>query len=143
MEEMHAIEHVEIARHVMIETCEGIHYSYRKRRYYGIGRCNRQRDRRNEMSASSMFNVINIRTGIGDDGNYCICCNALKQVLVEFHNFRKSKTLHQLIVEVNQLEEEGDKLTEATRDLCVNCNDFKEIAVWDITFTIWKMLRCL
>lgn len=63
------------------------------------------------------------------------CCNALKEALDEFHNFRKSQKLHELIIEINRLEEVGDKLyTEATRDLYVNCQDNKEVSAWDTTF---------
>jgi predicted phosphate transport protein (TIGR00153 family) len=63
------------------------------------------------------------------------CCNALKQALVEFHNFRKSQTLHELIVEINHLEEEGDRLfTESVRHLFVNCKDYLEVAAWKETF---------
>ncbi len=63
------------------------------------------------------------------------CCYALKQALQEFHNFRKSQTLHNLIIEVNVLEEDGDKLfTEALRHLYVNCTDPIEVIAWDQTF---------
>lgn len=63
------------------------------------------------------------------------CCNALKLALDEFYNFRRSQKLHALIVEINHLEEDGDRLyTEATRELFVNCNDYKEIAAWETTF---------
>jgi len=67
------------------------------------------------------------------------CCNSLKTALGEFINFRKSQNLHQFIIEVNQLEEEGDRLfTEATRDLYCNCNDFREVAAWILLSTILK-----
>ena len=60
------------------------------------------------------------------------CCDSLKKALEEFQNFRKSDHLHDLIVEINHLEEEGDELfTQATRDLYLNCNDVKEIMAWD------------
>lgn len=63
------------------------------------------------------------------------CCNALKLALDEFHNFRKSNKLHDLIVEINILEEEGDKLfTEAIRNVYTNCKDFLEVVAWDKTF---------
>ena len=63
------------------------------------------------------------------------CCNSLKLALNEFYNFRKSRNLHDLIIEINHLEEEGDRLfTKATRDLYVNCQDYKEVAAWDLTF---------
>jgi len=63
------------------------------------------------------------------------CCNALKVALVELHNFRKSQKLHELIVEINILEEEGDRLfTEAMRDLYVNGKDFLEVSAWNRTY---------
>lgn len=63
------------------------------------------------------------------------CCNSLSQALDEFHNFRKSKKLYDFIIEVNRLEEEGDALfTEATRDLYLNCQEYKELAAWDTTY---------
>ncbi len=63
------------------------------------------------------------------------CCEALVLALNEFHDFRKSRILHELIIEVNHLEEEGDMLfTEATRHLYVNCKDSIQVMAWDQTF---------
>lgn len=63
------------------------------------------------------------------------CCNSLRIALVEFYNFRRSTKLHDLVVEVNRLEEEGDVLfTEATRKLYVECQDYKELAAWDTAY---------
>ncbi len=63
------------------------------------------------------------------------CCNTLKTALNEFNNFRKSTKLHELVVEVNRLEEEGDVLfMEATRKLYVECKDYRELAAWDTTY---------
>lgn len=63
------------------------------------------------------------------------CCNSMKIALDEFKNFRKSHKLHEMIVEINRLEEEGDALyTEATRHLYKNCADYKELAAWDTTY---------
>jgi hypothetical protein len=63
------------------------------------------------------------------------CCNSLKTALDEFYNFRKSTKLHDLVIEVNRLEEEGDVLfKEATRKLYVECQDYKELAAWDTTY---------
>lgn len=63
------------------------------------------------------------------------CCNTLKIALNEFNNFRKSTKLHELVVEVNRLEEEGDVLfMEATRKLYVECKDYRELAAWDTTY---------
>ena len=59
------------------------------------------------------------------------CCEALKEAVVEFANFRKSQTLHKLIIEINRLEEEGDDLfVKATRELFVNEKDPVQIMAW-------------
>lgn len=65
------------------------------------------------------------------------CCRELKLALEEFHNFRKSKTLHDHIVEVNRLEEEGDKLyMEATRRLYISDMHPVGVAAWTHVFHI-------
>lgn len=85
-----------------------------------------------------MFNISTVR----EDGLQMAliieqCCKALKQALQEFHNFRKSKTLHQYIVEVNRLEEEGDKLyTESTRRLFISDTNPVAVAAWTHVFHI-------
>ena len=59
------------------------------------------------------------------------CCEALKEAVVEFANFRKSQTLHKLIIEINRLEEDGDDLfVKATRELFVNEKDPVQIMAW-------------
>ncbi|MCH4240271.1 MAG: DUF47 family protein [Oscillospiraceae bacterium] len=42
------------------------------------------------------------------------CCGLLKAVLSEFYNFRKETHIHDSVVEVNTLEEDGDRLYVAT-----------------------------
>lgn len=89
-----------------------------------------------------MYNITSIRDHAIQMTEVIVkCCNSLKQALDEFYNFRKSQKLHELIVEINHLEEVGDSLfTEATRDLYVNCQDSKEVAAWDIVF--YYMEKC-
>ncbi len=63
------------------------------------------------------------------------CCESLKIALDEFYNFRKSQKLHNLIIEINRLEEVGDDLfMKATRDLYVNCPDYRDLSAWDTTY---------
>ncbi len=83
-----------------------------------------------------MYNITYIRDEAKEMTAIIIkCCNALKLALDEFHNFRKSKKLHELIVEVNFLEEEGDRLfTQAIRNLYVNCKEPIEVSSWDKIF---------
>lgn len=89
-----------------------------------------------------MYNITTIRAHAIEMTEVIVkCCISLKQALDEFYNFRKSHKLHELIVEINHLEEVGDTLfTEATRDLYVNCQDSKEVAAWDIVF--YYMEKC-
>lgn len=83
-----------------------------------------------------MFNIRSIKEYAKKMAEIIVkCCKALKQALAEFRDFQKSKTLHDFIVEVNVLEEEGDRLyTEAVRDLYVNSKNVVEIMAWDQTY---------
>jgi len=59
------------------------------------------------------------------------CCKSMNSALVEFENFKKSKELHPLIIEVNRLEEEGDALyINGVRSLYKNTKDPVELMVW-------------
>jgi predicted phosphate transport protein (TIGR00153 family) len=59
------------------------------------------------------------------------CSNTLKVALEEFHNYRKSSTLKDKLIEVSYLEEEGDRLYYDTiRNLYVNSKDSLELYVW-------------
>lgn len=59
------------------------------------------------------------------------CCQVLKEIMEEFANFKKSKTLHGLIIEINALEEEGDRLfIESMRNLHTQVTDPLEIIAW-------------
>lgn len=83
-----------------------------------------------------MFNIQEIRAEAIDFCKVIIkCCDALKKVVEEFANFKKSKTIHEYIVEINHLEEEGDKIyTDAVRRLYVESGDATEILKWRETF---------
>lgn len=83
-----------------------------------------------------MFNIVKIRKDAAEMTEIIVkCCEALKEAMQEFGNFRKSQTLHSLIVEINRLEEEGDALfIKATRNLYVEKVDPVEIIAWGQTF---------
>ncbi|MDD4188647.1 MAG: DUF47 family protein [Eubacteriales bacterium] len=67
-------------------------------------------------------------------------CEAMKLSLEEFRNFRKSKTLHDLLVDINGLEEEADELyLKATRNLYVKSHDVMEVIAWDQTLDFLEM----
>ncbi|MDR2088141.1 MAG: DUF47 family protein [Clostridiales Family XIII bacterium] len=62
-------------------------------------------------------------------------CETLREALSEFHNFRKSKTLHEKIILVNQLEEEADNIyTTGVRNLYLEKADPILVQAWYETF---------
>ena len=59
------------------------------------------------------------------------CCELMKQVLAEFVNFKKPQKLHEMIVELNNREEECDRLyLEAMLAVPNHCSDVLEILFW-------------
>ena len=69
-----------------------------------------------------MYNVMTVREDALVLADTIIeCTGVLKNALEEFHNFKKSKTLNNMIIEINRLEEVGDRLyIKATRDVFVD-----------------------
>lgn len=62
-------------------------------------------------------------------------CQELKSLIEEFSNFKKSSNIHDLIVNINDLEEEGDKLyTKGVRRLYINSKDPIELMTWKDTY---------
>ena len=59
------------------------------------------------------------------------CCGEVKLLTEEFQNFRKSKTLSSHIIEINRLEEDGDRLyIAAMRTLHTTSKNAIEIIAW-------------
>ena len=66
---------------------------------------------------------------------------ALRQVLIEFPNYKKSKTIKQYIVDVNNYEEEGDRLyIETLHKLYSSPEDPVKVIAWTKTFD--RLERC-
>ena len=60
-----------------------------------------------------------------------LCADALVRLMKEFVDFKKSKTIQGLLVEVNSLEEQCDRLfMNAMRTLHTTCTDALEIIAW-------------
>ncbi len=58
-------------------------------------------------------------------------CDLLCEMMKEFENFKKSKTLGGLIIKINDVEEECDKIyLTSMRDLTVNSKDVLETVSW-------------
>ena len=59
------------------------------------------------------------------------CCKTLSRLMEEFKNFKKSKKLYGLMVELHTLEGEGDRLfIQAMRRLHTEGSDSLEVIVW-------------
>lgn len=139
MVEMHAIEHAgDVERHIMIKKLakEFITPIEREDIVALADSIDNVTDTIEDvLMRMYMFNIQSMREDAIKMGKIIArCCDALKEALEEFYNFRKSQSLHGLIIEINTLEEEGDRLfTEATRTLYVNEKDPIQVFGWDQT----------
>ncbi len=79
-----------------------------------------------------MFNVTALRADVMEFTNVISrCCEAMKEMTVELPNFRKPGKLRERIIEINRLEEEGDRLyTEAMRRLYTEEKDPVAVIAW-------------
>lgn len=79
-----------------------------------------------------MFNISEIRSDALVFSELIIrACNALLEAVTEFRNFRKSKTLKEMLISVNTLESKGDALySESVRKLFLEDADAKTTIVW-------------
>lgn len=67
------------------------------------------------------------------------CCETMVKMLKEFSNFKKSKALKELIIEMNNLEETGDKLyISAMRELHETEKDPIKIIAWRQIYTYFE-----
>lgn len=79
-----------------------------------------------------MYNITSLREEALQFSDIIIkCCSEMKVMMEEFSNFRKSKTIKSNIIEINRLEEEGDKLfTKAMHNLYATSTEATEILAW-------------
>lgn len=87
-----------------------------------------------------MTNITSIRPdSIGFIDLVIRCCSLMKEMLEEFPNFRKSKKLKDLIIEINHLEETGDEMhIECMRRLHIQSTDIREIIAWREIYDIFE-----
>lgn len=85
-----------------------------------------------------MFNISSVKPEVLKFTELIEKCSAtLKVVFEEFPNYRKSTTLKEKIVEVNNLEEDGDDLYYSTvHNLYVKSKDAVELLVWTEIFNL-------
>ncbi|MFV0351326.1 MAG: DUF47 domain-containing protein [Oscillospiraceae bacterium] len=69
------------------------------------------------------------------------CCTKLQVATKEFANFKKSATLHQCVVDVNTMEEEGDALyINSMRELYTTEKDPVQVLIWSEVYD--KLEEC-
>ena len=83
-----------------------------------------------------MFNIRTIRPDATDFSQIIVkCCDMTKKVLDDFRNFRKSKTIHEHIIYINDLEEQGDRVfVNSVHSLYQASSDAIEIIAWTSIF---------
>jgi len=90
----------------------------------------------------NMFNIKNIHTEVLKFTELIsTCCKSMYEALIEFQNFKNSKTLHEKIIEINHLEEVGDGLyMEMMRNLYSSSKDPIELMTW--TEILHRLEKC-
>ena len=83
-----------------------------------------------------MFNITELRSEAKEFATVIVnCCDALKDMVAELPNFRKSTTLRERVVAINGLEEQGDRLyTLAMRRLYTEEKDAVAVISWTTMF---------
>lgn len=89
-----------------------------------------------------MYNVSTIREDAIKFSSLILeSCQELIVAFKEFKNFRKSKEIHNKIIRVNRIEEEGDNLyTEIVRKLHMTTYNPIEIMTWTIAYN--RLEKC-
>jgi predicted phosphate transport protein (TIGR00153 family) len=89
-----------------------------------------------------MFNIQTIRPEILKFTDLIVrCCKAMDEALEEFKNFKGSKKLHDKVIEINRLEEDGDALyVDSMRNLYHTSTDPIELMCW--TEILHRLEKC-
>lgn len=87
-----------------------------------------------------MYNIREIKKEAIDFSNIIINnCNELKKIMREFYNYKKSVEIQKLIININDLEEEGDRLYFSTlRNLYTTSKDPIELMTWTDTLKYFE-----
>ena len=83
-----------------------------------------------------MFNITSLRPDAAKFTDVIAdCAEALKDMMCELHNFKKSTVLREKIIQINNLEEAGDRLySEAMHDLYTNEKDPIAVIAWTAVY---------
>lgn len=89
-----------------------------------------------------MYNIVRIKPEVSKFTSLITtCCTALQTAMQEFHNFKKSTTLMDKLIEVNRLEEQCDTLyLETVRQMYLNVTNPTELYIWSVIYE--KLEKC-
>ncbi len=79
-----------------------------------------------------MYDIRTVHAGaIAFAKNLVRSCDLLGDIMQEFENFKRSKKIREMVIELNSVEEECDKLfLDSMRELTVRSTDVLETASW-------------
>lgn len=89
------------------------------------------------------FNILNIsnikKEAIEFSDLLVESTNRVQEALKVFENIKKKEIIREKIIDINKLEEQGDKLYEkAIKSLYTNCNDTLEVVKWSTIFRCFE-----
>lgn len=89
-----------------------------------------------------MHNILRVKPEISKfTALIATCCAALLAAMKEFHNFKKSTTLKDKLIEVNRLEGQCDALYfDTVRQMYLNVANPTELSSWSVIYE--KLERC-
>lgn len=89
-----------------------------------------------------MYNIQEIRKDVIEFAKVALqCAEALLVAITEFSNFQKSTKLHAAIIEVNRLEEVGDRIyIKVVHDLFTEEIDAKTLMIWEEIY--YRLEKC-
>lgn len=89
-----------------------------------------------------MYNVQEVRKDVMEFAKIALqCAEALLVAITEFANFQKSTKLHAAIIEVNRLEEVGDRIyLKVVHDLFTEETDAKTLMIWEEIY--YRLEKC-
>lgn len=140
IKEMHSIEHSgDVARHVMIKKLskEFITPIEREDIVMLAESIDTVTDKIEDVLLRIyMFNIQQMNDdAISMADTIVKCTSALRDAVEEFANFRKSKSIEEKLIEINNLEEEGDRIyQESIRRLFIGSAEPIEMFAWNQTF---------
>ncbi len=83
-----------------------------------------------------MYNVKEIRSGATEFTALIVsACTALKSAIDEFENFKTTKSIKSMVVEVNNFENKGDQLhSHSLRSLYSDGSSDRDVIIWTNVF---------